>query len=136
MSLNRLFTYGTLCSGFKNPTAIALHMKSTLIGPAKIKGTLYLINQSYPGLVQKQLDGSWIEGELWEMHEPELMLTTVDEYEGCSINSPEPFEYQRVTREVMVNNSFSTAWVYLYRLPVHRDQEIMSGDFKKTHSTL
>jgi gamma-glutamylcyclotransferase (GGCT)/AIG2-like uncharacterized protein YtfP len=133
MSLNRLFTYGTLCSGFKNPTAMALHMKSTLLGPAKIKGTLYLINQSYPGLVQTELDSTWIEGELWELTDPVNMLEKVDEYEGCSINSTQPYEYKRVIREVKLHNSMVQAWVYLYRLPVHRDQEIMSGDFKRLH---
>jgi gamma-glutamylcyclotransferase (GGCT)/AIG2-like uncharacterized protein YtfP len=134
MLLNRLFTYGTLCSGFKNPTAVALHMKSKLLGPAKIRGTLYLIKQSYPGLVQTELDSTWIEGEVWELTDPAHTLDQVDEYEGCSPSSPEPFEYHRVIREVKLNQSILDAWVYLYRLPVNRDQEIMSGDFRKLHA--
>lgn len=131
--MNKLFTYGTLCSGFKNPTAIALHAKAKLLGPAQIKGTLYLINQSYPGLIQTELDSTWIKGEIWELEDPQQTIKQVDEYEGCASNSSQPFEYKRVIREVMHNHIKMDAWVYLYRLAVNRDQEIMSGDFKNLH---
>ena len=131
MSPNKLFTYGTLCSGFNNPTALAFHKKSNLIGKAQIKGTLYLIKHSYPGLVQTEMDDAWIQGELWELKEPLAIIKNIDEYEGCDLNSPTPHEYARVVREIKLNDMLLDAWVYLYRLPVDQQQEIMSGDFKK-----
>ena len=131
MSLNKLFTYGTLCSGFNNPTAAALHQDSNFLGEAQIKGHLYLINQTYPGLVQTDEDTTWIKGEVWELLDPVSTLERLDEYEGCANNSTQPFEYQRVEREVKMKNALIKAWVYLYRLPVHSAHEIKSGVFKK-----
>jgi len=133
MSLNKLFTYGTLCSGFENPTAVALHKKSIFLGAAQTQGRLYLINQSYPGLLQNELDTTIVKGELWELLNPVATLQELDEYEGCAKNSTQPFEYQRVVVKAEMNNVAIKAWAYLYRLPVIPSQEITSGDFKQSH---
>jgi len=131
MTLNKLFTYGTLCSNFNNPNAVALQKKSTLLGKAQIKGKIYLINHSYPGLIQTEGNSTWVHGEIWLLHEPIATLLQLDEYEGCSPNSMEPFEYSRAIRHVSFGDDLIEAWVYLYRLSVDHLQEIALGYFQK-----
>lgn len=128
MDCTRLFVYGTLRRAFQNPHARLLSKNATFLGQARIRGRLYRVRQ-YPGVLLCPGIEEWVIGDLYELHDPNPMLTALDEYEGCS-GGDQPTEFQRVlTTATLEKGATLPAWVYVYNWPVAEERRILSGDF-------
>jgi len=126
MSQEYLFVYGTLRSGCANEMYDLLARNADFTDDASYQGRLYLIDD-YPGAVASDDPVDRIKGEVYALREPEKILPTLDEYEGCGQRSA---EYIRIRQAVVLNSGRElTAWVYIYQRPIHGLSPIASGDF-------
>ena len=109
-----LFVYGTLKQGSTVPAAQRLHEASSFVGPATVAGGLYMVAETYPGLV---LDGSGVvHGELWRA--PFTVFAFLDDYEGE--------EYERR----LIDVDGEQAWTYVWLGAVASPDRISDGRFK------
>lgn len=108
--LDLLFVYGTLRSGFENAYARLLRSEADLLGPATVPGSIFRVKH-YPAY--KDAPQGEVRGELYRLHNPEMTLRVLDEYEG------EEFE------RVVVNGY----WLYRYLPKPPASARILSGDF-------
>ena len=70
-------------------------------------GRLYQFG-SYPGAVISNTSGEWVQGELYNLEDPDRLLSQLDEYEGG--------DYERAIAEVQSSiGGDIQAWVYVYR---------------------
>ena len=129
MESDELFVYGTLRKGTSTDMYRLLAREADFISDARFKGQLYLVDY-YPGLIPSDNDHDIVHGELYRMRRPDVVLRTLDEYEGCSEHYPEPKEYvRRVETVILPNEEERFAWVYIYNKPVMQLKKIESGDF-------
>ena len=104
---SHLFVYGTLRRGFSNKFARLLQTQAQWIGDARMPGRLYQFGP-YPGAVISNTSGDWVHGELYNLEDPDQLLSQLDEYEGD--------DYERAIAEVQTNaGDHIQAWVYVYR---------------------
>jgi gamma-glutamylcyclotransferase (GGCT)/AIG2-like uncharacterized protein YtfP len=108
--LNLLFVYGTLRSEFDNQYARMLRSQAELVGRATVPGSIYRVSH-YPAF-RPEPKGE-VQGELYRLHDPEITLKALDEYEGP--------EFERV----VVNRS----WIYQFGSEPPENSRIVSGDF-------
>jgi gamma-glutamylcyclotransferase (GGCT)/AIG2-like uncharacterized protein YtfP len=119
-----LFVYGTLRPGCAHPMARFLAERGRLLGRAKIQGRLYDLDW-YPGLLEPAAADDWVQGDLYELADPDATLPKLDRYEiGASALFERRFALVRSEAEGDV-----TAWVYYYRGKVNAGQRIASGDY-------
>lgn len=122
-----LFVYGTLLRSAARPMHATLCAVASLVGPARVRGRLYLIAH-YPGLVLDD-EAGWVVGELYRLRDP-VVLDPLDEYEGARRHDAEPREYRRVRRTVQLRTgSLHPAWIYEYGRSTEGRALIASGDF-------
>lgn len=126
---NRLFVYGTLRSSCNHPMHRKLLRNASLLGNASLSGRLYDLG-NYPGLIPGSNARYTVQGELYQLVNPGLLLATLDRYEGCHSRASGPPEYRREILEVNDHSGESCmAWVYVYNWPVKKQQLIRSGDY-------
>ena len=129
MNSDRLFVYGSLKRGFKNPMAQLLSRSADFIGEAHCRGRLYLVKH-YPGLVLSDDPADIVHGELYRLRAREAMLHEFDMYEACGESFPQPTEYLRQMLSVtLADGSALEAWTYVYNWPVIKLPRIESGKF-------
>lgn len=130
-----LFVYGTLRQGAEHGMHELLCRHADFAGAATCQGRLYRID-SYPGLVPSDDPAHRVKGEVYALRESSSLLTALDAYEECLPGSPEPTEYVRSKRAVVLEDGRTLmAWVYVYNRPVEGLREIVSGDFlEKSHA--
>jgi gamma-glutamylcyclotransferase (GGCT)/AIG2-like uncharacterized protein YtfP len=122
-----LFVYGTLRSACETGAHKEYLRGADYISPAKIRGTLYMIDY-YPGLVLSETE-SWAIGEIYVL-ESEAQLHDLDVYEGCAKKSPQPHEYERRLATVILSSGEAVnAWAYIYNQDTSNLKAIDSGDF-------
>ncbi len=122
-----LFVYGTLLRSVGHPMHRSLRAVANLVGEARVRGRLYMIEQ-YPGLVLDEAAG-WVVGELYRLRDL-AVLADLDEYEGMSPRDRQPHQYRRVRRPVQrVDGGEHTAWIYEYGWSTEGRARIHSGDF-------
>jgi gamma-glutamylcyclotransferase (GGCT)/AIG2-like uncharacterized protein YtfP len=108
-----LFVYGTLRQKSDNVMARRLAREATPVGRGRTRGLLVSLG-AYPGLVATSDRESWVEGDVYSLTYPET-LAWIDQYEGCGRNDPDPQEFERVEREVVLQSGVrGRAWVYVY----------------------
>lgn len=98
-----------------------LRARSDYMGVATIGGTTVDLG-GYPGLLISNHPDERVTGELYRIHEgmSEELFAVLDRYEGCSEDDPEPHEYFRHRREVLLqqdgqhDQQLYDAWVYIY----------------------
>jgi gamma-glutamylcyclotransferase (GGCT)/AIG2-like uncharacterized protein YtfP len=120
-----LFVYGTLQR--HGGAHYLLAGQATFLGPAWLQGRLYEVD-GYPAAVLSDHPRDRIRGELYRMHQPEVLLARLDAYEEIGPQFPEPFEYRRV--QVSVTDNHQTrlnAWTYLYNRDTARLSPLTSG---------
>lgn len=128
---DRLFVYGTLMRNSHHALARELKQHATYDGPARFNGRLYRITH-YPGVIPSSAPEDWVFGDLYTLHDPEL-LKDLDRYEGCGPEDPPPTQYLRERRTVTLSNGPSVeTWIYIYNRPVAGLQRIVSGRFSET----
>ena len=124
-----LFVYGTLMSGQKNPMQQILARSAAPIGPGRMRGRLFLLDE-YPGLVDSDDPAEAVLGEVWRLLDLEV-LRTLDEYEGCLPQGSAPPLFVRSARPVeMDGDGTLTAWVYVYARSTAGQRAIPSGDWR------
>ncbi|AEG01206.1 gamma-glutamylcyclotransferase family protein [Methylomonas methanica] len=139
--LDYLFVYGTLRKALDGSLHPYLNHAAEFIGNAGLPGKLYHI-RDYPGAVLLAANSRPIvQGELYQLLRPRLLLQQLDDYEECGDHFPTPHEYQR--RRVTVTLSDDTqaqAWAYIYQHSTLDLQEIHNGNYRrflpKTHQNL
>jgi len=127
----KIFIYGTLREACGHPMHELLAGHSLLLGNGSTPGELYDLGD-YPGILIRAGSDRRTHGELYEinpMDEVELWKT-LDDYEGCGADDPEPHLYSRSLISVTLNDgSDCEAWTYALRqLPVSA-KLISSGDY-------
>lgn len=129
-----LFVYGTLRQRAQRRVAgnryyRLLQQSASLVGQGRLQAKLYLVDY-YPGVVAS-VDPAWqVTGEVYQLHQPELVLAELDQYEECGPGFAAPTEYLRLKRQIILASGETvSAWVYIYNHPTDRLQQILSGDF-------
>ncbi|MCH2206714.1 MAG: gamma-glutamylcyclotransferase [Lentisphaerales bacterium] len=125
MNSDFLFVYGTLKRGKNSPLKHLMNLKTTYLEDVQISGKLYLVSY-YPGL--KLDSANTVYGELYKITDSSI-IERLDEYEGCSQNSPAPHEYRRVAIPVCTSFGTVDAWTYEYIQAVNEKDYIESGKF-------
>jgi gamma-glutamylcyclotransferase (GGCT)/AIG2-like uncharacterized protein YtfP len=128
-AFKHLFVYGTLRRGTGHPMAFLLEQQARCVGPAQVPGRLYDLG-CYPGLVEAVDAVDWVQGDLFELNDPETTLPELDRYEGCGPDDPRPWFFQRSA--VLIRTADGTevpGWVYRYCRPVAEEHRIASGEY-------
>ena len=124
-----IFVYGTLRRDFKSKMHSFLAEHADFIGRATYQGKLYKIDY-YPGAVPSNNPKDVVYGEVYQLREPALVLSKLDEYEECGPKFPSPTEYIRKVQAVQLEKKETLlAWIYLYNISIKNLQRIFSGNF-------
>jgi len=123
-----LFVYGTLKSDATNTNAKQFHEQAELIGAARWQGSLHLVT-NYPAAVISKNKDEFVFGELWQLKNPEQVLSLLDKYEECAISTLLPHEYERSVEFINIDQKIIPAWVYLYQLSTTDLPRIKTGIF-------
>jgi gamma-glutamylcyclotransferase (GGCT)/AIG2-like uncharacterized protein YtfP len=105
-----LFVYGL----FRDSGNPLLGEKREHLGKAYIQGTLYKVNEFYPGFIRKGDNKVW--GDIYKI-DPKV-FPILDEYEGD--------EYIRT--KIIVSTG-QECWIYLYKDDITDKPKIKSGDW-------
>jgi gamma-glutamylcyclotransferase (GGCT)/AIG2-like uncharacterized protein YtfP len=132
-----LFVYGTLLASARHPLGDHLRTHSHALGPARLRGRLYLITDpddptnAYPGAIPTADPADAVHGELYALTgDVPALLATLDAFEACSPEWPEPHEFLRRRVEVVEARGRCTpAIAYLYTWDVASARHIPSGCF-------
>ncbi|WP_347987251.1 gamma-glutamylcyclotransferase family protein [Methylomonas sp. AM2-LC] len=131
-----LFVYGTLQKNRQGETHPLLKGQAKFLYQASVPGLLYEVDH-YPAAISNPTHNkNLIHGELYRLYQPELVLPQLDEFEECTNQFPQPWEYQR--SQILITTSAKLAiwaWVYLYNWSVQELQVIPSGNYKKYCNT-
>jgi gamma-glutamylcyclotransferase (GGCT)/AIG2-like uncharacterized protein YtfP len=126
---DRLFTYGTLMTGFSRRPLLG---GAVLEGLGRIRGSLYHFGD-YPGVVLD--DGGWVAGELYHVPDLPARLPSLDREEWCDPADETRSLYLR--RRVPVHaagGEVREAWVYAYNerfgAAAGRGPRVESGDWR------
>ena len=131
-----LFVYGSLMRASGHPMATRLLSQSRYLGPGRISARLYNLG-SYPGAVSSDKARDSVHGDVVKLLRPASTLAWLDKYEGCGASAPEPQAYQRVIAPVVLSTGESlNAWIYFYKMPVHRARHIPHGRFLASRAML
>lgn len=131
-SCYKLFVYGSLRSGFRNPMYNYLTQYFHLLGEAVVKGQFY-DNGNIPVAVATDAE-HFITGELYVVNNPEEFnwaIEQLDDYEGINVEAGETPVYCRGQVEVFQGGLATRAWIYWYSGDVSQMEPIETGDVLK-----
>jgi len=126
---SKLFVYGSLRSGFRNPAYEYLSRYFHLMGEAVVKGKLYDLGD-YPAAAPTA-DEKFISGELYCINNPlefSWAIGQLDDYEGLNTEEGERPLYKREEVIAYLDGEPHTAWIYWYNGDLSGKPEIESGD--------
>ena len=126
---SKIFVYGSLRSGFRNPAYEYLTRYFKYSGEAMVKGKFFDAG-SHPVALATN-DEHFILGELYTMNSEEEFswaFTQLDDYEGLNVLVGEIPLYKRSMVEVYQNGETQSAWIYWYNQSVDGMPEIETGD--------
>ena len=128
---DRLFVYGTLMKGFRNPVARYLHATQEFLGEASFSGFLFKIS-FYPGAVFVPEAESNVFGHLFKIvQNRESLFQKLDDYEGIGTNYSQPNEFRREIINVSFDGNIVTAYSYLFNSTYEKYPLISSGKFNE-----
>jgi len=125
----KIFVYGSLRSGFRNPAYEYLTRYFKYSGEALVKGKFFDAG-SHPVALPTN-DEHFILGELYYMNSEEEFswaFTQLDDYEGLNVEVGETPLYKRSLVEVYQNGETQIAWIYWYNQSIDGMPEIETGD--------
>jgi gamma-glutamylcyclotransferase (GGCT)/AIG2-like uncharacterized protein YtfP len=128
-SVNKLFVYGSLRSGFKHPAYEYVSKYFQLVSTAKVKGCLFDMG-NFPAALPCTED-AFIIGELYELKpgaDFNWAIEQLDDYEGINPEEGEKALYRREPTTVFYDNENTTAWIYWFNGDVEGHPVIASGD--------
>ena len=126
---SKIFVYGSLRSGFRNPAYEYLTRYFKYSGEALVKGKFFDAG-SHPVALPTN-DEHFILGELYNMNSEEEFswaFTQLDDYEGLNVEIGEIPLYKRSLVEVYQNGATQIAWIYWYNQGISGMPEIETGD--------
>jgi gamma-glutamylcyclotransferase (GGCT)/AIG2-like uncharacterized protein YtfP len=127
--LDRVFVYGTLMSGFDHPMSRLLAAGADLLGPATVRGRLFMITH-YPGLLHSDDAGDVVHGELYRLRDVDKLMAALDDYECVGEGHETPTLYVREVVPVTLRDGrVIEAWTYIYNRRVDEAKRIVSGKF-------
>jgi gamma-glutamylcyclotransferase (GGCT)/AIG2-like uncharacterized protein YtfP len=122
-----VFFYGTLMTPFNRTAQMHIDQHLVFRGRGTIGAALFDLG-IYPAAVPA--GDSRVTGEVYEMTNPRLVLTALDELEGYRPGDPETSLYTRsIIPVTMTDDSVVQAWAYFYNAPLGRAERIESGDY-------
>jgi len=128
---NLLFVYGTLLRDTGNDMSNLLKQDAHFVDDAIYNGKLYMV-EDYPGIIPSSNQSDKVDGEVYQLNEPDKLLQILDEYEECGKEFPTPTEYMREIQDIKLKNGKTCkAWVYIYKRSVENLEQIISGNFKE-----
>ena len=125
----KLFVYGSLRSGFRNPVYEYLTKYFHLMGEAVVKGKLYDLGD-FPAAAPTT-DEKFISGELYCVNNPlefSWAIGQLDDYEGLNTEEGETPLYRREEVTAYQNGQPHITWIYWYNKDLAGYPEIESGD--------
>jgi gamma-glutamylcyclotransferase (GGCT)/AIG2-like uncharacterized protein YtfP len=123
------FFYGTLMTGFDRRNRVGIEGKLKFVSRASIQAALFDLG-IYPAAVPTADERVW--GEVYEMLEPESVLSALDEIEGYTPNDPDRSLYTRARAAATLDDGrVVEVWVYFYNAPLGQAPQIPSGDYLK-----
>ncbi|MBS1730709.1 MAG: gamma-glutamylcyclotransferase [Bacteroidetes bacterium] len=128
-SLNSLFVYGSLRSGFRSDAYTYISNFFDLIGIGKVRGRLYDMGK-YPA-AKPGIDEHYITGELYHIRNASdfsWAIGQLDVYEGVCVEEDEMQLYYRDITEVQIGIGKVPAWIYWFNGSVENRKLIESGD--------
>ncbi len=124
-----IFVYGTLRRNANSEMHQLLAKHAGFAGDASYQGKLYTIDY-YPGAVPSDDPNDEIQGEVYLLHQADVVLPLLDQYEEFGPEFPEPNEYSRQKQTVLLQNGRTiTAWVYVYNHPITGLELIKPANF-------
>jgi len=125
----QIFVYGSLRSGFHHPAYEYISRYFSLVGNAKVKGSLYDMGE-YPAAVSSN-GSNFIVGELYAIKQADEFgwaIAQLDDYEGIHTEQGEIALYKRAQTTVYINDTETLAWIYWFNGDVSGGTCIESGD--------
>ena len=114
-------------AGFHRRRRAGIDGQLRYLGRGSITAALFDLG-IYPAAVPSSDGRVW--GELYEMIEPEIVLSALDDIEGYRSDDPDRGLYSRQQADVMLqDNTPARAWVYFYNAPLGGAPRIASGDY-------
>ena len=114
-------------AGFDRRRRAGIDSKLTYVGRGAIRAALFDLGL-YPAAIPAPDGHVW--GEVYEMTDPALVLSALDEIEGYSAEHPDRSLYLRQQTEVvMPDGALAPAFVYFYNAPLGKAPRIRSGDY-------
>lgn len=124
-----VFFYGTLMSGFDRSGRSTLDQILVPAGRGWIRAALFDLG-IYPVAVPASDSRVW--GEVYQMLDPDAVLSSTDELEGVNPSEPDSSLYSRAETQVTFEDGrVATTWVYFYNAPLGRAERIESGDYRE-----
>ena len=121
------FFYGTLMTGFDRRRRTGIDPKMRFLARGWVQAALFDLG-IYPAAVPAQDARVW--GEVFELLDPDDVLTALDEIEGYRPSEPEYSLYtRRLTPVTMDDGTVVQASAYFYNAPLGRAERIYSGDY-------
>ena len=108
-----LFVYGSLRHNSYHPLARRLREQAKWLGIAEFCGRLFEVG-TYPGAGPSNEQAHRIFGDIYRLHEPATILPLLDRYAEFCNEFPEPNEFVRELRQVLMNDHPLFSWIYLY----------------------
>jgi gamma-glutamylcyclotransferase (GGCT)/AIG2-like uncharacterized protein YtfP len=132
MTIEYLFVYGSLCRQADGSLHPLFGNDAEYLSDAYLPGKLYEVD-GYPGAITSpQPTRSIVHGELYHLHNPNLLFQRLDAYEECAAHFPQPHEYRRIAEIVTTDtNREVTAWIYVYNHSLTGRRLIPSGDYRR-----
>lgn len=125
-----LFVYGSLMRDLQDGQRQRWMQDAVYRCKGSFPGLLYEVT-GYPGAIHQPKGTGRVQGELFEITAPSL-LDTLDRYEECHANDPQPHPYIRQTLEIdCEDGQMLPAWVYLYRAGIQGLTHIEDGDYAR-----
>lgn len=131
-TITKLFVYGSLRSGFRNPAYDYLTCHFQLIGEAVVKGKFF-DKGDFPVAVPVSNE-HFIHGELYELNQESEFVWVfgqLDDYEGVNVEPEETPLYRREPVTVYLNGTETRAWIYWYNGNTASLPELPIGDVMK-----
>jgi gamma-glutamylcyclotransferase (GGCT)/AIG2-like uncharacterized protein YtfP len=125
----RLFVYGSLRSGFRNPMYEYISRFFTFAGMGKVKGILYDMENYLAGV--PTAEEKFIVGELYyakEEAEFSYAIGQLDDYEGVLGEVGEAPLFRREIVHVFLEDREIQSWIYWYNGETNDRPLVPSGD--------
>lgn len=126
---HKLFVYGSLRSGFKNPAYNYLARYFTYAGEGLVKGKFYS-NGNHPVAIAADNE-DMIVGELYSLNnedEYSWAFEQLDDYEGINVEAGQKPWYKRTMVHVYQEDKIIPAWIYWFNGSIENFEAIASGD--------